>query len=249
MNKLLNAIFPFRDFLYILQLEEYSSERFIKWLPKFFFRRNIERRQSLVFTKRVKRTLALAVCIYLLSITLVITIVEDLKTILLLILLTNVFIPIYVFLSNLLLQPFFEKLKAVIRSRSKNLIKNLKELKVIVIAGSYGKTTIKNFIFQLLKYSHEIQMISGNINTPTGIANWIINNLRKNTKILVAEVDAYQIGEIKQSCSILSPDYCIITNIGDQHLERFKNESNLAKALFEAFENSKKDAFLLTDKE
>lgn len=82
-------------------------------------------------------------------------------------------------------------------------------------------------------------MIPGNINTLTGIANWLNNNFDANSEILIAEVDPYYVGEIKQACKIIPPDIAILTNVGDQHLERLKTKANLKKALLEVFKYSK----------
>ena len=58
---LCNTVLPFADFLYILQLEEYSTKRLLHWLPRFFFRRNIQRREKLILTRKVLLILALSV--------------------------------------------------------------------------------------------------------------------------------------------------------------------------------------------
>lgn len=247
MLKLVNTIWPFTDFIYILQLEEYSSKRLIRWMPKFFFRRNFQIRQKLLFTKRVKIIFAVAVLLYLLDILFTTVLLGVNVLTFLLFFFQTLMIPIYTLLSNVLTSFCFEWIKSKQRKKAQNYISQLPNLKVIVIAGSFGKTTTKNFLFQLLRYSHQTQMIPGNINTPAGIANWVLQHLENTCEVLIAEVDAYETGEIRKSCEILNPDFSIITNIGDQHLERFGSEMNLAKAIFETFECTKTTGIRLTN--
>ena len=164
---LFKNLFPIPDFLYLLQLEEYESKRYFRLLPRFFFRRNFQKRGKLVYTKRLKITLifALTFCIIF------------------------PLIPIWIGLANLILSPYFEKVKLNIqRKASKYFAENFKG-KVIAIAGSYGKTTTKNYIYQLVRFNYKAQMIPGNINTPTGIANWVLKNLDKSAEVLIVEMN------------------------------------------------------------
>lgn len=223
---MIKTIFPISDFLYLLQLEEYETKRYFRLVPRFFFRRNFQKRSKLIYTKRVKITLAIALpfCIVF------------------------PLIPFWIGLSNLILTPYFEKIKLSIQSKAAKYFSENFKGKVIAIAGSYGKTTTKNFIYQLIKYNYKTQMVPGNINTPTGIANWILKNLDKSTEILLVEMDSYFIGEIARSCKITPPDIAILTNTADQHLERFGTRAKLKKALNEIFEYAKPEAIRITGK-
>lgn len=227
--KIINLVFPFHDFLYLLQLEEYENMRFLKLLRRFFFRRNFQKRGKVVFTSRARTTL-------LLSALLTFLFLFPLN------IFSIVLIPIWVATANLLLDPIYFVIKQNLQNKAAYYFKQNFQGKVIAIAGSYGKTTTKNYIYELLRYNYKTQMTPGNINTPTGIAIWILNNLKKDTEVLVVEMDTYFIGEIKRSCKIAPPDIAILTNIGDQHLERLGTKANLEKALSEVFKYAKPDA-------
>lgn len=244
--KIFNFIFPFSDFLYILQQEEYSSARLIKWLPRFYFRRGFQVREKLKLTMRTKLTLLGSVGIYVLLNLIVILTIQMTAAQIVIVFLLNIAIPLIVLFTNYLSTPFFDYLKQRVRNKAIAKRRKSPNLKVVTVAGSYGKTTVKNFIYQLIKYNYRTQMIPGNINTPDGIAAWVLNSLENTTELLIAEVDGYQIGEIKLSGEILKSDIAILTNIGDQHLERFGNRGNLAIALNEVFTTSKDDAKLVT---
>lgn len=223
---LFKNLFPISDFLYLLQLEEYESKRYFHLLPRFFFRRNFQKRGRLVYTKRIKITLAFALpfCIIF------------------------PLIPVWIGLANLILTPYFENIKLTIQERAaKYFLENFKG-RVIAIAGSFGKTTTKNYIYELIKYNYKTQMIPGNINTPTGIANWVLTKLKKNTEILIVEMDTYFIGEIAKSCKITPPDIAILTNTYDQHLERLGSRANWKKALNEIFDCAKPNAIKIRNK-
>src|SRR3989344_952497 len=70
MLKLFNIVFPFIDFVYILQLEEYSTRRYFGWLPRFFIRRNVEMRQRLMYTPRAVLLLFVSAVLFLICIAL-----------------------------------------------------------------------------------------------------------------------------------------------------------------------------------
>jgi len=223
----MNKIFPLIDFLYLLQIEEYNSKRYFKLLSRFFLRRNFQKRGSIVYTTRIKTTLLFALIPSILFFPLT---------------------PIWVGLANIILTPYFEMIKLNIQNKAAKYFSNVFNGKVIAIAGSYGKTTTKNYIFELIRFNYKTQMIPGNINTPTGIANWVLNKLRKDTEILIVEMDTYFIGEIARSCKITPPDIAILTNTADQHLERFGSRKNLINALNEIFKFAKPNAIKISGK-
>ncbi|KKQ95627.1 MAG: UDP-N-acetylmuramoyl-tripeptide-D-alanyl-D-alanine ligase [Candidatus Woesebacteria bacterium GW2011_GWB1_43_14] len=228
MSKILSTIYPIADFLYLLQLEEYESKRYFNTIKRFWWRRNIQKRGKLVYTKRINITLALALpfCITM-----------------------PPFTPLWIWLSNSVLTPYFERIKLNIQKNAAiHFNKYGKNTKVIAIAGSYGKTTVKNYIYEFVRYNYKTQIIPGNINTPTGIANWLLNNFDHSSELLIVEVDTYFVGEIKRSLRITPPDIALLTNVGDQHLERLGSKSNLKKALLEIFDYAKPNAIKICDK-
>jgi UDP-N-acetylmuramoyl-tripeptide--D-alanyl-D-alanine ligase len=242
-----NSILPFGDFLYILQQEEYSSQRYWKWLGRFFFRRNFQVRGHLLYTARAKITLCFAILLWLIAI--IISAASLPATNILLALLSVavcfLLIPIFILIANLILSPFFTLAKRRVIRRVAKIVSAHGGLKIIGVAGSFGKTTTKNFIYELIRYNYKTQLIPENINTTLGIANWVDHHLHAGTEILIVEMDAYHSGEIAASCAITPPEIAIITNIGDQHIERFGNKENLARTLNEIFACSNPSAQLL----
>ncbi len=228
LSKILNKIYPIHDFLYILQLEEYENIRYFKRLKRFFWRRNLQKRDKLVLTKRVKIILSVALPF---------------------VLITPPLTPVWIGLSNLILTPYFELIRFNIRKKAGKYFEKVNtKTKVIAIAGSFGKTTTKNYIYELVKYNYKTQMIPGNINTPAGIADWVLKKFDPSSDILIVEVDTYFIGEIGRSLKITPPDIAILTNVGDQHLERLGTKANLSIALNEVFGFAKPNAVKIRNK-
>ncbi|WKZ23629.1 MAG: Mur ligase family protein [Candidatus Dojkabacteria bacterium] len=248
--KLFNFFLPFIDPLYILQLEEYSTKRLIKWMRKFYWRRNIQVREKLVFTARVKITLLGSLVVWGLQFLITLYFLQA-SYLFGLVLIPFLFLSPYliVLTCNYLISLLEDIPKAKVRARASHKRLKNERMKVVVIAGSFGKTTTKNFLNELVRYSYRTQMIPGNINTPGGIANWILQELRPDTELLLAEVDSYSRGEIAKSAHILSADICILTTIGGQHEERFASAEDLAAALLEVFTASPETAVKITTAE
>ncbi|MFH1565274.1 MAG: UDP-N-acetylmuramoyl-tripeptide--D-alanyl-D-alanine ligase [bacterium] len=123
--------------------------------------------------------------------------------------------------------------------------KQNKDLKIIGITGSYGKTSVKEFLSSILKEKYNILATPENINTPIGIARLILNNLAKHHEIFIVEMGAYFRGDIKKICNLVHPEIGILTGINESHLEKFKTIENTIKTKFELIESLPKDGLAL----
>ena len=245
--KLFSAIFPFSDFVYILQLEEYSSQRFLKWLPHFFFRRNFQVRQKVEWTARAKIVCMTAVALWLFYVggVWMFFSAPRIGTIF-----SLLFIPFFVLAANAILVTPFTLVHARLRRRAASRLAAFKEHgKVIIVAGSYGKTTTKHFLEQLLRYNFRVQMTPGTVNTPAGIAAWLLNDMRPGTNLLIIEADGYSKREYRETGAMISADIVVVTNIGDQHLERFGSRDALAHAMGEIVSLASENAHILCAEE
>lgn len=121
-----------------------------------------------------------------------------------------------------------------------------KKIRIIGITGSYGKTSTKEILYHLLSAKYKVIKTPENFNTPLGIAKTILTN-NLNADYLIAEMGAYKIGDIKYMCDLYKPRYGILTAIGPQHLERFGNIENIAKAKSELFNSFKNEGIAVTD--
>jgi UDP-N-acetylmuramoyl-tripeptide--D-alanyl-D-alanine ligase len=120
-------------------------------------------------------------------------------------------------------------------------LKNMSNLKVIGITGSYGKTSSKNILNDILSVKYNTLPTPRNLNTPYGLMITINNHMSKFDEIFIAEMGAYKVGEIKQLCDFVHPKYGILTRIGTAHLELFGSQENIQKGKFELIESLPSD--------
>ncbi|MBD3329718.1 hypothetical protein GF357_04465 [Candidatus Dojkabacteria bacterium] len=247
LQTLTSVLFPYDDFLYMLQLELYYPKMYFSHLGRMFFKRNFQRTGKLELTDRIRITKVVSVVLTIGLPTVVLLLIDRINiAVILLLYLNSIFlIPLWIGIVNsifaLVLKINSQRLyQAAIQKTSK-----IEDLKSIVIVGSFGKTTTKNFLNQIVQFNYKTQMIPGNINTPDGIAKWIIDNLKSQTELIIYEADGWSKGEIAQCCKLAQPDIVIITNIGDQHLERLGTRRNLAKTLRESILQSKDTARII----
>lgn len=116
---------------------------------------------------------------------------------------------------------------------AKRILKEHKNLTVIGITGSYGKTTTKFILSRILSEKYNVVTTPQSFNTPMGVVRTVRERLRPETQIFICEMGAKNIGDIKEICDIVHPKYGIITSVGPQHLETFKSVDNVFKTKFE----------------
>ena len=110
--------------------------------------------------------------------------------------------------------------------------------KIIAITGSAGKTSLKNLITNLLQNFNKTYSSPKSFNNHLGVPI-SISNLSFDDKFGIFEVGMSRSGEIKNLNKLIKPHIAVITNIGEAHLENFKNIYGIAKAKSEIMENIK----------
>ena len=117
---------------------------------------------------------------------------------------------------------------------------------IIGIVGSNGKTTTKELVSRVLAEKFEVYATRGNLNNHIGVPLTLLA-MDRNTEFGVVEMGASAQKEIELLCSICQPNYGIITNIGNAHLEGFGGKEGIAKGkgeLFDWLESSGGHAFV-----
>ena len=123
------------------------------------------------------------------------------------------------------------------------------DIQVIGITGSNGKTTTKDIVYSLLSAKAKTLKTEGNYNNHIGLPYTLLN-VTDEEKFVVLEMGMSSLGEIKRLGEISSPDYAIITNIGDSHIEFLKTRDNVFKAKTELLEFvNKENTFVCGDDE
>ncbi|MDD3144683.1 MAG: Mur ligase family protein [Candidatus Gracilibacteria bacterium] len=135
-----------------------------------------------------------------------------------------------IFLSVFFSLPLVNKLKKKIffeaKMKSKICTKPIK----IGITGSYGKSSVKEYLSQILEKNSKVLITPKNINTELGISDLIIKKLKDKYDYFVVEMGAYKIGEIETLGEIVDHKYGFLTAIGNQHLALFGGIKNTIKA-------------------
>ena len=127
------------------------------------------------------------------------------------------------------------------KNKAVRKLRDMKNLKVIGITGSYGKTSSKNILSDILNVKYNALPSPKNFNTPYGLIITVNNHLSRFDDILIAEMGAYKIGEIKELCDLVKPKYGILTKIGTAHIEIFGSQENIQKGKFELIESLPSD--------
>ena len=144
-------------------------------------------------------------------------------------------------IANYLNTPIEKLIGSYYIQKAKKKLKSLNNLKVIGVTGSYGKTSSKNILSDILNIKFNAYPTPKNFNTPFGLTMAINGNLDKFNDYFIAEMGACKTGEIKELCDLVHPTYGILTKIGVAHLETFGSEKNIQKTKFELIESLPED--------
>ena len=127
--------------------------------------------------------------------------------------------------------------------------RNKLDIQVVGITGSNGKTTTKDIVYSLLSVKAKTLKTEGNYNNHIGLPYTLLN-VTDEEKFVVLEMGMSSLGEIRRLGEISSPNYAIITNIGDSHIEFLKTRDNVFKAKTELLEFvEKENTFVCGDDE
>jgi len=130
--------------------------------------------------------------------------------------------------------PLDRLLKSLVLRRARMMRAKIKNLAVVGITGSVGKTTTKELLAHIL-FDRKLLITPAHVNSEMGVANLIIRNLREEHQLFIVEMGAYRRGEIELLCSLARPHIGIITYLGKQHLGLFGSQEELVKAKGELF--------------
>lgn len=109
------------------------------------------------------------------------------------------------------------------------------DIKVVGITGSVGKTSTKEFISSVLSQKYQVLKTLGNFNNEIGLPLTILG-IKKEHQIAVLEMGISDFGEMHRLSEIAKPDICVLTNIGQCHLENLGSRDGILKAKTEIFD-------------
>lgn len=242
MKRLLSYYHPKAPIIlaYMVQQVEYSPSKFLKWIFKFPDLTRVMRRQNLIWTHKARTLVLIIIIFYLFYLLLAVAYLYIMP----------VYAPI-----TLLVAPFFIILLTYLvvlfgwlyyeEPRRRKLIKEAAKrfekhpgIK-IAIAGSYGKTSMKELLNTVLSQSKVVAATPGNKNVPVSHAAWV-KKLTGEENILLIEYGEGAPGDIKKLTALTHPDYGIITGLAPNHLDEYKNLSAVAEDLLSIQDSVKK---------
>lgn len=150
----------------------------------------------------------------------------------------NQFIILFV---NFINRPLEKMVGMYFENKAKSKLAMMNNMDVIGITGSYGKTSTKNILYDILNIKYNVFKTPANYNTPFGLMITINEQLDIYNDYFIAEMGACKVGEIKELCDLVHPKYGILTRVGLAHLETFGSEENIQRTKFELIESLPSD--------
>lgn len=197
------------SFLYLTQLEEYEIPRIKKWVLNHPNTEVLQIKKKLIWTTKIRSLNIIAKILFFLS-------PEK-----------SIIFGLY------FLSPFDWLIKQIIVVLAFLKLKIFHHyLTIIAITGSWGKTTTKDTLCDLISFKYQTKATTGNHNTILGVCQDILK-LPLNTQYFIAEIGAYYLGDISKVARIINPKFGIVTSVGSMHLERFGTIENILKTKME----------------
>lgn len=152
-------------------------------------------------------------------------------------LLMTIFSWFIVILSVIILIPVEKSINKRYWNDADRILKGMRDLKVIGITGSYGKTSTKHYLERILSEKYDVVITPGSYNTTMGVIRTIREIIKPYNNIFICEMGAKQKGDIKEICDLVHPDVGIVTAVGAMHLETFKSIENVQATKFELIDS------------
>ncbi|MBP1154188.1 MULTISPECIES: UDP-N-acetylmuramoyl-tripeptide--D-alanyl-D-alanine ligase [unclassified Paenibacillus] len=205
-----------------------------------------QEKKKLVYTARVKRllvTLGVLVAAAL-AVSLMFAAATDSLGPFILLFAIVLLSDLVVLLANTINLPIENRINRYYLNDAERIVRQMKQLTVIGITGSYGKTSVKHFLNTLLSQVHEVLVTPESYNTPMGVTKTVRSMLRPTHRFFITEMGAKQTGDIRELCELVGPKIGILTAVGPQHLETFKTLENVQRTKFELGESLPPDGIL-----
>ena len=201
---------------------------------KFFYDIFLKKLKKPVFTKKA---ILLSLGVIALTVLYFSSLFSEKVSFILLLLIFDIITPLFVSGVVVALQPLTALLRNQIIKKAKRKRAQFKNLKVIGITGSYGKTSTKEFLAHILSQKFKVLKTKAHQNSEIGISQCILNDLSSEYEIFIVEMGAYNRGGIKLLCDMAAPQIGILTGINEQHQALFGSLDNTIKAKYELIES------------
>lgn len=113
--------------------------------------------------------------------------------------------------------------------------RSLFKIPFIGITGSVGKTSTKEMVASVLSQKFNVHKTQGNFNNELGVPITLFGVNDYNTAAVI-EMGISDFGEMSRLAKMVRPTHCVITNIGNCHLESLIDRDGVLKAKTEVFD-------------
>ena len=137
----------------------------------------------------------------------------------------------------ILVESCFQALKDIAEYYRKTL-----SIPVVGIVGSVGKTSTKEMVASVLEQKYNVLKTQGNFNNELGLPLTVFR-IREEHEVAVLEMGISDFGEMHRLSKIARPDICVMTNIGNCHLENLKDRDGVLRANSEVFDFAAENCF------
>ena len=203
--------------------------------------------KDLVLTARVKRQIAvLSILMFLFTLASVIAFPPCVSGIL------SIIVPyLMIYLMAVITLPMENLIKKRYENEARQILDSNSRLIKIGITGSYGKTSTKNIVSDIISDDFFTLITPASYNTPMGITRTIREMLKPVHEVFVCEMGADKVGDIEYLMDFVKPKYGIVTSIGPQHLNTFHSLDNIINEKMKEVEMLPQDgtAFINLDNE
>lgn len=190
--------------------------------------------KKIVFTPRIKRIYISGLLIFTAFIIIANFVGNTARYVILTaVIMLSLLTPVTALLINLINSPIEKLISRWYVNDARRILQSHRDLTVIGITGSYGKTSTKYVLGRILSEQFNVVITPESYNTPMGIVRTVRKKLKPGTEIFVAEMGAKNKGDIKEICDIADPSMGIITSIGPQHLDTFGDLQTIVSTKFE----------------
>lgn len=133
------------------------------------------------------------------------------------------------------------------KKEAQKKLKSMNDLQIITITGSYGKTSIKNFVREILGKKYRVYATPRSVNTLGGIIRDVNESLPQDTEVYVCEAGARESGDIFDITTLLEPQVVVVGKVGLAHVEYFKSLENIITTKLEIMKSPRLEcAFIHT---
>jgi UDP-N-acetylmuramoyl-tripeptide--D-alanyl-D-alanine ligase len=149
--------------------------------------------------------------------------------------------PLWVGLGAALTQPIETAIHEGFKREARQRLRERPDLTTIGITGSYGKTSTKFIVAELLRQKYNVYATPSSYNTPMGLCLAVNEHVKPEHQVLVLEYGIRYPGDMDELCGIARPDVSVVTTVGMAHLETMGSVDAIAHEKGKLVEQSQDD--------